>query len=146
MAGVLKDKTSESVRNAFAELWIKHYSWPELVITDQGPEFTGHEFSSYLPTGGTLHHVIDSQSPWQQGRTERAGGSLKKNLRDVIEEAAITLDNEFELALTSALDARNRFMDRSGFNAQQRVFGATLRLPGSLMADDHIDPLSLIHI
>ena len=143
MACTLPDKTSESVRNAFATLWIKHYQAPDLVVTDQGPEFTGHEFSNYVGEQACLHHFIDSQSPWQQGRTERAGGSLKEDLRDVIEECGIVTNKEFDLALTQALDARNRFSNRSGFSAHQRVFGTSLRLPGSMLSDDHIDRLSL---
>ena len=139
MACLIPDKTSLTTRNAFASSWIKHYGWPELVVTDQGPEFVGHEFSTYVGENGCLHHFIDSQSPWQQGRTERAGGSLKEDIRDVVEECAIVTDVDFEIALTQALDARNRYVDRSGFSAQQRVFGASLRLPGCLMAEEPID-------
>ena len=69
MAVVIPDKTSLSARNAFATAWVKHYGWPELVVTDQGPEFVGHEFATYVGENGSLHHFIDSQSPWQQGRT-----------------------------------------------------------------------------
>ena len=86
-------------------------------------------FSTYLGEQGCLHHFIDSQSPWQQGRTERAGGSLKEDLRDVIEECAIVTEEDFDIALTQCLDARNRFVNRSGFSAHQRVFGSILRLP-----------------
>ena len=138
MACSFPNKTSRAVRDGFAECWLKHYSWPELLVTDQGPEFVGHEFANYVAQG-SLHHFIDSQSPWQQGRTERAGGTLKEDLRDVIEHTAIVTEDEFELALAQALDARNRFANRSGFSAHQRVFGATLRLPGSLISDDPID-------
>ena len=79
----------------------------------------GAEFTSYIAEGGCLQHFIDSQSPWQQGRTERAGGSLKEDLRDVCEQCAIVTDRDFDTALTSGLDARNRFTIRSGFSAQQ---------------------------
>ena len=63
MCAVLPDKTSETVRNAFSEHWVRHYSWPELMITDQGPEFVGTEFTTYVAQGGCLQHFIDSQSP-----------------------------------------------------------------------------------
>ena len=36
MATVIANKQSKTVRDGFARMWIKHYSWPELVITDQG--------------------------------------------------------------------------------------------------------------
>ena len=44
MAQWIPEKTSRTVRDAFSECWIKHYGWPDLIITDQGPEFTGKEF------------------------------------------------------------------------------------------------------
>ena len=72
------DRTSASVAKAFATHWHKHYGMPELLITDQGPEFVGKEFTSYVADHACLHNFIDSQSPWQQGQTESAGGSLKK--------------------------------------------------------------------
>ena len=38
-----------------------------------------------------------------------------------------------DLALTEAVKARNRYINRSGYSAHQRVFGSSLRLPGSLL-------------
>eukprot|EP00973_Karenia_brevis_P069163 9616033-Karenia_brevis.AAC.1 len=59
---------------------------PELLITDQGGEFTGSEFTTYIASHAGLQHFIGAQSPWQQGRTERAGGSLKEDMRNVVHE------------------------------------------------------------
>ena len=143
MACTMPDQISKSTREAFASVWIKQYGWPELLVTDQGPEFIGHEFTQYVGENGCIQHYIDSQSPWQQGRTERAGDSLKEDLRDVMEACAIVTEDEFDLALTTAIDARNRYVNRSGFSAHQRVFGSSIRLPGSLMSDDPIDRLAL---
>ena len=143
MACELTDKTSVSTRNGFAKMWIKHYGWPELVVTDQGPEFIGHEFTTFIGSGGCLQHYIDSQSPWQQGRTERAGGSLKEDLRDIINDCAIITKDEIDVALAHAVDARNRYVNRSGYSARQRVFGSAIRLPGCLMSDDPIDRAAL---
>ena len=143
MACTVPDKTSKSAKEGFSIVWVKHYGWPELLVSDQGPEFVGSEFVTYVGENGCLHHFIDSQSPWQQGRTERAGGSLKEDLRDVIEDCAIVTEEDFEVALSQALDARNRYCNRSGFSAHQRVFGSTLRLPGSMMSDDFVDRLAL---
>ena len=59
--------------------------------------------------------------------------------QDVIEESAIATEAEYDIALTQALDARNRCANRSGHSAYQRVFGTSLRLPGSLLSDDPVD-------
>ena len=110
---VIPDKTAISARDAFAREWIKHYSWPELLVTDQGPEFTANEFTRYVASGATLHHFIDSQSPWQQGRTERAGGAVKDMLKDVVAETGIVTMSDLELALSHAVDSRNRYCNLS---------------------------------
>ena len=48
MMAIIPDKRSATVRDAFSKEWVRHYGWPELGVTDQGPEFTGTEFSEYL--------------------------------------------------------------------------------------------------
>ena len=37
MCTVISDKTARTVRDAISECWVRHYGWPELMITDQGP-------------------------------------------------------------------------------------------------------------
>ena len=74
---------------AFRRLWLQHYSAPEMVVTDLGPEFIGGSFTAEMGKHAILHHHIDSQSPWQQGRTERAGGVLKDMILKVMESVAI---------------------------------------------------------
>ena len=88
---------------------------------------------------GVLTMPIDSQSPWQNGKTERAGQSFKHQLWDLDEECHIEGETESEAAVAECCDARNRYCNRSGFSAHQRVFGSSLRLPGSLLSDDPID-------
>ena len=43
---------------------------------------------------------------------------------------------QFEAAIAECCDTRNRFSNRSGFSAQQRVFASSLRLPGKLLTAD----------
>ena len=76
---------------------------------------------------GVLTMPIDSQSPWQNGKTERAGQSFKHQLWDLDEECHIEGETEFEAAVVECCDARNRYCNRSGFSAHQRVFGSSLR-------------------
>eukprot|EP00973_Karenia_brevis_P005943 808865-Karenia_brevis.AAC.1 len=58
----------------------------EVLITDQGGDFTGSEFTTSIAEHAGLQHFIVAQSPWQQGRTERAGASLKEDLRNVVRD------------------------------------------------------------
>ena len=96
MACIVDNKQSATVRDAFDKMWIRHYGWPLLVVTDQGPEFT-KDFAKFIGGHACVQHFIDSQSPWQQGRTEKAGDSLKEDLRDTITEAGIvTIEDVLE--------------------------------------------------
>jgi transposase InsO family protein len=139
MATFMPDKQSTTVVHAFASLWMKHYGAPELLICDQGSEFTGAAFADYCGDAGILVHYTDAASPWQNGRTERAGGLLRDHMKTMFKEMPIESEADLELYLTSALDARNRYIQRSGFSAHQRVFGSAHRLPACLLADDPID-------
>ena len=117
--------TAKTVMKEFKVVCVKHCGWPEIIVHDQGP--------------GVLTMPIDSQSPWQNGTTERAGQSFKHKLWDLDEQCHIEGETEFEAAVSEWSDARNRYCNRSGFSAHQRVFGSSLRLPGSLLSDDPID-------
>ena len=99
----------------------------------------GNGFQNPAGAAGVLTMPIDSQSPWQNGKTERAGQSFKHQLWDLDEECHIEGETEFEAAMAECCDARNRYCNRSGFSAHQRVFGSSLRLPGSLLSDDPIE-------
>ena len=131
--------TAKTVMKEFKIAWVKHYGWPEIIVHDQGPEFMGNEFQNPAGAAGVLTMPIDSQSPWQNGKTERAGLSFKHQLWDLDEECRFEGETEFEAAVAECCDARDRYCNRSGFSAHQRVFGSSLRLLGSLLSDDPID-------
>ena len=131
--------TAKTVMKEFKIAWVKHYGWPEIVVHDQGLEFMGTEFQNLAGAAGVLTMPIDSQSPWQNGKTERAGQSFKHQLWDLDEECHIEGETECEAAVAECCGARNRYCNRSGFTAHQRVSGSSLRFPGSLLSDDPID-------
>ena len=121
------------------ESWVKHYGWPKVLIRNQGPEFMGREVQNRLAAHGVPTAPLDSESSWQNGKTERAGQSFKQQLWDTDEEYHIQGRVELNMAVAQCCDLRNRYCNRSGYSAQQAVFGTTLRLPGSLLSDDPID-------
>ena len=115
---------------------VKHYGLLEIIIHDQGPEFMGNEFQNPAGASGVLTMPIDSQCPWEIGKTERAGQSFKHQLRDLDVECHFEGETEFEAAVAACCDRRNRYCNQSGFSAHERVFGSSLRLPGSLLSND----------
>ena len=130
---------TKTVMKEFKNVWVKHYGWPEIIVHDQGPQLMGNEFQNLAGAAGVLTMRIDPQSPWQNGKTERAGQSFKHQLWYLDEECHIEGETEFEAAVAECCDARNRYCNRSGFSAHRRVFGSSLRLRGSLLTDDPID-------
>ena len=119
---VWKGYTAKDVMSEFKAAWVKHYGWPEILLHDLGPEFVRCEFQNPAGGAGVLTMPIDSQSPWQTGKTERARQSFKHQ-RDLDEECHVEGESEFEAAVAECCDARNRYCNRSGFSAHQRVLG-----------------------
>ena len=88
-------------------------------------------------------HFCDARSPWQNARTEHAGGLYKEKLERLLQDAGVTDRAEFEVAVAETCAARNRLMDRSGFSPDQRTFGCSLRPPASVLADNVVDRIAL---
>ena len=135
----IPDKRSETVTQAFMCSWVGHYGIPKLVVADQGREFTGQPFVDTLSDAGCIVHFIDTRAPWQNSRTEKAGGVFKEKLAKVIDEATVIDGEEMKIAISETLWTRNMYYDRSGYSPHQRVFGSTPRVPMSMLSDDMID-------
>eukprot|EP00971_Amphidinium_carterae_P121859 2413179-Amphidinium_carterae.4 len=88
---------------------------------------------------GVYVHVIDSQAPHQQGKTERAGGALKRQVLLALEETDVLSPEEFHQLVYHAVAARDKYIDRSGYSADQRVFGTSTRFPRDMLSDELID-------
>ncbi|CAJ1416610.1 unnamed protein product [Effrenium voratum] len=137
----IPQKTAFQTFQSFAKIWLVHYGHPTIVIIDQGTEYTGQEFQGRLHDMGVMVHAIDARSPWQNGKTERAGGIFKEKLSLLLEEIVATTEAEFSQCVWETQIARNRYMNKSGFSPFQRVFGYTPRLPASLASDDVLNPM-----
>jgi len=69
MAAFVPDKQSITMMQAFAALWTKHYGVPELLVCDQGAEFTGSAFAV-----GTRGSWCTTRTPPHRGRTGGRSG------------------------------------------------------------------------
>ena len=140
----LPDKKAETVTAALMTSWIGHYGTPKIIVADQGGEFAGKHFVDTLSDAGVIVHFVDVRSPWQNGRTEKAGGVFKDKLAAVIDEAGVVDGQEMRIAIAETVWTRNQHYDRSGYTPHQRVFGSTPRVPASLLTDDAIDTHMLL--
>ena len=139
----LENTQSSHIWEKFYGTWVRTFSVPEVVITDQGREF-GKELAEKVSEAGAIHKVIGARAPWQQGRTERHGGVAKEVFIKLRETIFPTSDSEWRMCVHSVEAAKNRLFNRSGFSPAQRQFGYNMRLPGSLGSDDVYAPELLI--
>ncbi|CAE7298113.1 unnamed protein product, partial [Symbiodinium microadriaticum] len=76
--------SSSSTWKTFLETWVRYIGAPSLVISDGGNEFKG-AFERGLEQLGCLQHVCAAESPWQNAKSERHGGWLKRRLTQEVE-------------------------------------------------------------
>ena len=128
--------SSEEVWKCFMDNWARPFGAPEVAITDGGPEFE-RRFARNLEQISVFHHVVDSESPWQNGRCERHGGFLKSRAKREIEEGAgvVTTLEDLDLLISHMTICKNNWYSRAGYSPAQLVFGRGLRLPEELLSD-----------
>ena len=136
---LLPDSSARETAKALIQCWFGHYGPPKMLICDQGTEFTGKEFSMLVSDYAVVLHYTDTASPWQNSRTERAGGIFKSRLAKVCLETSVISEEDLQLAIVETTNAHNQYYNRSGYSPYQRVFGTSMRVPASLLSDDVID-------
>ena len=135
-------KTPQNAWNAFVTCWVKFFGMPEILVCDPGGEFQGY-FAEMASSFGAAIMVTDARSPWQNGRTERAGKEWKHQVKLARRKEEPQTEEKLTMLGQMCSAARNRYMNRSGYSPIQRVFGFSTRLPSSLVSDDPIDPAYL---
>ena len=132
-------KTPQNVWHTFVDAWLRLFAMPDVLVLDPGTEFESY-FAEMCEANGAPVLPTDARSPWQNGRTERAGGLWKQQFRIACRKLTPVSQSEFETIGMMAVATKNRYSNRSGFSPSQRVLGVNPRLPCSMTSDDPIDP------
>lgn len=69
-------KTIESLRDCFAR-----FGLPVTLVSDNGPQFTSHEFKTFMDSNGIKHRTTAPFKPSSNGQAERYVFTLKQALR-----------------------------------------------------------------
>ena len=77
----LKDITALTVCQAFDTQWLCRYPKPNIVISDQGTQFTSKEFQELLESYGIQHRSTTTYNPTGNSICERTNGSVITKLR-----------------------------------------------------------------
>ena len=138
----LKQATARRIRKAYRRSWLRNFGAPQRLICDQGTEFQGQEFSTHLEGDGTLLEVTPTDSPWQNARTERHGGTVKLMFSKARLGLKLANREEREELLQACNTAKNRYSLVGGFSPYQRVFGTQLRILGGNIGEEN-DPADI---
>ena len=139
----LKNTEATHTWRTFMRTWGRTFGVPEIIVADLGSEFRGH-FAQMAGEAGALIRHTAARSPWQAGKTERAGSHFKWVYDKARDSTFVSSWEEIKTLMLEVESARNRYGNRSGFSPMQRQIGHNLRLPGSLLSDDHLDPSLVI--
>ena len=121
----LRGQSAADVRPAY-RLWTRAYGRPRILVLDQQRSLATGEFPEAVEADGTRVEVTPAESPWRNGRTERAGGDWKATYHRIAEDTPeITTDAEFQ----EIRDAVNYARGVSDVPAS-----ASALVPGTLMA------------
>nr|XP_050031102.1 uncharacterized protein K02A2.6-like [Dermacentor andersoni] len=84
MSSTSAQKTLEKLRGAFAA-----YGLPEVLVSDNGPQFTSEEFAEFMSTNGVKHVRIPPYHAASNGAAERTVQTVKRALlKQVLEREA----------------------------------------------------------
>ena len=76
MSTTTTEKTLEVLRNLFAS-----YRLPEQIVSDNGPQFTSHEFELCMKANGIKHIKTSPYHPASNGEAERFVQTFKQAMR-----------------------------------------------------------------
>eukprot|EP00971_Amphidinium_carterae_P059502 1176592-Amphidinium_carterae.2 len=138
-ARVLSAKTAKETFKFWCQAWVSVLGVPKIVVTDAGTEYTGEEFR--VGDLGAHHYVTDAKSPWQNGRCERSGKELKRQLEYVMEETQPVDREDFENCVAQVVLVKNQYTSHAGFTPLQRLFGYAPEVPEVLTQAARRSPL-----
>ena len=125
-AFALPDKTNQSVWNAFANYFIPRHGIPEILITDNGKEFTAHEWERYLAQIGVQHNVTTPVHPQSNGKIERFNRTLKEILQKLMNNNPAAWEDKLGDALYAY---RNAVSVTNGHTPFYLLYGRDARVP-----------------
>lgn len=86
------EETVEKIRSLIAA-----YGFPEVIVSDNGPQFTSDEFKLFLKNNGIKHLLTPPYHAQSNGAAERTVQTVKKNLlKLVLEEKRLTRKTGFQ--------------------------------------------------
>ena len=99
----INGKTSKHVTEQFSNTWLARYPKPNRCTTDNGGEFTGHEFQKMLALEGITHNRTTVKNPQANAVCERMHATMGSVLRTLTSGEMPTTVREAEQLVDNAI-------------------------------------------
>ena len=106
---VKSTKCKEST-DAFVNTWLSRYPLPEKIVTDNGPEFIGHEWEFMLADWSLTKGRITPHTPTANSVIEASHKSMGQILRTIFSQEKPTTMEEMDRVVAAALASTMRAM------------------------------------
>ena len=123
----VSSKKKEEILKVLFEVWIQVFGPPTKVLTDNGGEFLNDEFLDMCDKMGINMKMTAAEAPWSNGLVERHNAVLSDSLNKTLEEI-----EDFDLALSWTVQAKNSLYNFHGFSPFVLVFGANPKIPSNI--------------
>lgn len=125
-ARAVQQTTTDVIIDFVKEAIVSIHGTPKVIRSDQGPQFTSHQWKDFLKEIGAKHSVTCPYSPQANGIDERVNGTLTRILRTNVDEH----QEDWDLNLIWAVRVYNNTVHESiGFSPYQVLHGRDPRTP-----------------
>ena len=127
--------------DAFVNTWLSRYPLPLKILSDGGPEFSGHEWEFMLQNWGLTRGRISTHTPTANAIIESSHKSMGQILRTILANEQPTTQAELDKVVDSALACTMRAMrsaastSLSGVAPGAMVFGRDMLLNIPIVTD-----------
>ncbi|CAK0875279.1 unnamed protein product, partial [Prorocentrum cordatum] len=123
------------IRRHYRAFWKRVYWVPRMIVTDGEKGFSAGELPEAAEGDGSEIKVTSATSPWQAGKTERAGGTWKETFYRTRQKFNTNNWEDFYELVDAVNVAMGESVRRGGFTPYQRIFGRPFRLPEKILEE-----------
>ncbi|CAK0841699.1 unnamed protein product [Prorocentrum cordatum] len=131
----LPSRHGPHIRRHYRAFWKRVYGVPRMIVIDGEKGFSAGEFPEAAEGDGSEIKVTSATSPWQAGKTERAGGTWKETFYRTRQKFNTNNWEDFYELVDAVNVVMGESVRRGGFTPYQRIFGRPFRLPEKILEE-----------